>query len=72
MELARRAGTPDMRKFEECNSESKPVPAIEAGIRDAKMVGGSGTPTVIVNGVMYRRGIDSTHVARLVARLRQK
>jgi protein-disulfide isomerase len=71
-DLAVRAGVPDVSKYEQCTRRSTPVPAIEAGIRDAAAAGGSGTPTIIVNGVRYRRGIDSALVAALLEKGAQK
>ena len=67
-DFARSAGVPDLKQFEECRRQTSPVPAIEAGIRDAKLAGGTGTPTVIVNGVLRRRGIDSAYVAALLSK----
>jgi protein-disulfide isomerase len=68
-ELALRAGA-DGEEFDACAARGGPVPSIEAGIRDAKAAGGTGTPTVIVNGIWFPRGVDSAYVASLLARPR--
>jgi protein-disulfide isomerase len=69
-EFGRRAGVPDARAFDACLADSKPVPVIEQGIRDAQASGGTGTPTLIVNGLMIRRA-DSAYIARLLKGLRK-
>lgn len=49
-EFARRAGVPDLDAFDSCYSTPGTVQKIERDIAVAKGVGGSGTPTVIING----------------------
>jgi protein-disulfide isomerase len=71
-DLGRRAGVMNMRQFEACVGSNAHVEAIEAGIRDAKRVGASGTPTLIVNGTLFRRGIDSTYIDALLARAERR
>jgi protein-disulfide isomerase len=56
-----------MATFETCIRLSSPVAAIEQGSRDAEAIGATGTPTLIVNGLLVRRGVDSAYVANLVA-----
>jgi protein-disulfide isomerase len=72
VDLARRAGVADLDQFEECQRKTGPVATIEAGIRDGQLAGGDGTPTLIVNGVLHRRGVDSAYVAGLIAARLQK
>ena len=72
VDLARRSDVPNMRAFEECAQRPDTVPVIQAGIRDIEAVGGTGTPTVIVNGILRRRGIDSAYVASVLARIRDR
>lgn len=40
--------------------------AVEAGIKDAKEIAGSGTPTVIVNGSRMRGAPDSATLEKVV------
>jgi protein-disulfide isomerase len=51
MLFANDAGIKDRKAFSACLADStKPHPGIEADIREVKRIGGSGTPTVVVNG----------------------
>jgi protein-disulfide isomerase len=49
------ARVPDMRQFDQCNRSTNTVARIDADIADAIAVGGTGTPTIIVNGFRYGR-----------------
>jgi protein-disulfide isomerase len=69
LDLAKRAGVASGDRFQSCVESTDPVAAIEAGIRDAHAAGGTGTPTLIVNGLLKRRGVDSAYVAGLLAAL---
>jgi protein-disulfide isomerase len=66
-DFAKRAGVADLERFGSCYRSSAPVPSIEAGIRDAQAAGGRGTPTLIVNGVLKRRGLDSIYIESVLA-----
>lgn len=54
-EFARRAGVNDLLKFDTCMLDTAVVPAVERDIAAAKAAGGTGTPTVIVNGLRLVR-----------------
>jgi protein-disulfide isomerase len=56
--LAVDAQIPDMVEFEACARDEKPVPEIERDIQTAKQIGGTGTPTVIINGWLIRGGVE--------------
>jgi protein-disulfide isomerase len=58
-QFAKDAGVPDLAAFETCNSSAAPIPSIEADIAAAKAVGGRGTPTILVNGLMLAGLPDS-------------
>jgi protein-disulfide isomerase len=64
--FARDAGVADSASFANCMSEPGRPAAIQADIEDAVAVGGSGTPTVLINGLRYARVPDRTRLARLV------
>jgi protein-disulfide isomerase len=49
------SGVPDIPAFDECNSETQPLPAITADSAAARGVGGTGTPTVLINGLRLPR-----------------
>ncbi len=51
--FAEEASVPDLGLFEECVGRTDPVPAIEADLSVAKGLDLPGTPTVIVNGVLW-------------------
>jgi protein-disulfide isomerase len=61
-ELALRAQIPDLREFGRCNARGEPVPSIEHSIADARALGGTGTPTLVVNGQRLPRGLDSSYL----------
>ena len=45
---------PDQAAFQRCNSSTAAVPAIEADIAEVRRIGGSGTPTLVINGLLVR------------------
>lgn len=55
-EFAAEAGVPDLDTFDSCYESSEPVPSIERDIEAVRNIGGTGTPTVIVNGWLLRGG----------------
>ncbi len=58
-EMASEADVPDLHLFETCASNTEPVPSIEADIAKAIELGGTGTPTLVVNGLLVRGRIRS-------------
>lgn len=58
-EMASEAGVPDLGRFETCAGDTEPVPSIEADIAKAVELGGIGTPTLVVNGLLLRGRIRS-------------
>lgn len=59
-EFAVRAGVPDLAAFTVCHEQSGKVDAIERDIDAVVALGGTGTPTVIVNGWLFRDGIRAS------------
>lgn len=58
-EFAIEAGVPDSAAFSRCVEETGPVAAIERDIQVVRDLGGTGTPTVLVNGWLLRGGVDA-------------
>jgi len=52
------AGVADLTEFERCYSSDEETAAIERDIEAVKYLGGTGTPTVIVNGWLLRGGVS--------------
>lgn len=65
-ELATRAGVTDAKRFHACAASGKAVPNIDAGMHDARQAGGTGTPTLIVNGVLKLGRVDTAYVGSLL------
>lgn len=57
-DFASEAGVPDLLAFDACYSSREPVPAIERDIEAVRMIGGIGTPTVILNDWLLVGGVD--------------
>jgi protein-disulfide isomerase len=55
--FAREAGVPDLDTFSSCYLRQDPVPAIERDMEMAQQIGGTGTPTVVVNGWSLLGGV---------------
>jgi protein-disulfide isomerase len=53
-DFARDAGVKDLSAFERCASSSEQLPAVEADIAEAIRLGGTGTPIIVINGLMIR------------------
>jgi protein-disulfide isomerase len=53
-QFAREAGVPDLDAFERCAASTDPVPAIERDVADVRRIGGTGTPTIIIDGMLMR------------------
>lgn len=61
-EFARRAGIADLEDFERCVADTTKVLRIADDIAAVRKLGGHGTPTVIVNGVMLGHVPDSARL----------
>jgi protein-disulfide isomerase len=72
-EMAQEAGVLELAQFDECIARTEQVTRIEDDIAEAQTRGGSGTPTIFVNGYRYlgmptRQQLDSIlDVARMGA-----
>jgi protein-disulfide isomerase len=64
--VAAEVGVPDLKAFAACATRTDSVARINAGMRDALLAGGRGTPTIIVNGLRMARSPDSTQLFRLI------
>ncbi|HEY4320132.1 MAG TPA: thioredoxin domain-containing protein [Gemmatimonadales bacterium] len=64
--FARESHVPDIPAFDRCNSIAGTVPSVEADIAAAKAIGGHGTPTIVINGMMIANSLDSTRIDSLV------
>jgi len=53
--FAEEAGIPDLKAFASCSKGTATVPMIDKGLAAGRTVGVDGTPTVIVNGLLYSR-----------------
>lgn len=66
-EFAERAGIPDLDAFDACSSTSAPNHEIDQDVMAVKALGGTGTPTVVVNGMLLRTGITERVLDSVVA-----
>ncbi len=66
IDYARDAGVPDLPAFNSCNTATSPIPGIEADKVAAKAVGGSGTPTILINGLRLPGAPDTTRLEEFV------
>ncbi len=60
--FAEDAGVPDRAAFDRCNASAVPVPAVERDSHEAIALGARGTPTVIINGILYFATPDSARL----------
>ena len=58
-QFAQQSGVADLDRFDSCVSRPGRVPSIEADIAAVKHLGGEGTPTVLVNDLLYKGAPDS-------------
>ncbi len=72
LEIAREAGVPNVAEFARCTAVKTPNPAIERDRADAIAIGGTGTPTLVVNGKRLRGAPDSARFSTYVRKLLQK
>jgi protein-disulfide isomerase len=64
--LATRAGIPDLPAFESCAAESGPIASIAADTLAVQRIGGTGTPTIVINGWRTPGAPDSMRLRKLV------
>jgi protein-disulfide isomerase len=64
--FAREAGVSDSAAFDRCNTTPGSVLAIDADVAAARVIGGHGTPTIVINGLMLAGAPDSLMLERLV------
>ena len=69
IEFARKAGVEDEQRFTEYLNDSTPVPAIQADMAAVQEIGGTGTPTVMVNGLLIDAGLDSLSLSATIQRM---
>jgi len=62
--FAEESGVPDTAAFAACNARTSRVPAIEADLAEARLIGADRTPVVIINGLMLRTNPDSAEAER--------
>ena len=65
-DFARDAGVPDLPSFERCIEETGSVAAIERDIAEARRIGGRGTPTLVINGMLMRAPYSDGMLARQI------
>ncbi len=64
--LAMEVGIRDTAAFDRCAVASTPVPAIDAHSAAARAMGGTGTPAIVVNGMLLHELPDSARLEALV------
>lgn len=64
--FARLAQIPDTAAFGRCSSSTAPVSRVDQGMVLAEQVGGSGTPTLVINGRLLRYIPDSSGLAAML------
>jgi protein-disulfide isomerase len=53
-QFAFEAGLKDLAAFDACTNSNAPVAAIEADITEVRRLGATGTPTLVINGLLVR------------------
>lgn len=66
VDYARDVGVTDLPAFGSCNTAASPVAVIEADKLAAKSVGGSGTPTILINGLRLPGAPDTARLEQFV------
>jgi protein-disulfide isomerase len=69
VEFARQSGVSDLVAFSHCTALTNQVPEIDEDNRVAVAIGGPGTPTVLVNGLLLPHAPDSLRLDSLVTSL---
>lgn len=64
--FASQLGMPDLQVFGTCLDDLDPVPAIERDVAAVEGIGGTGTPTILVNGLLLGSPADSLTLTTLV------
>ena len=65
-DYAREVGVQDLPAFNSCNTATSPIPSVEADKVAATSVGGSGTPTILINGLRLPGAPDSARLEQFV------
>ena len=63
-DFARDAGVPNVSVFERCNANAAPLQSIADDSRAAELIGATGTPTILINGMMLAGAPDTTTFER--------
>ncbi len=66
--FAKDAGVPDITAFLLCSDRTDRVPVIERDIADARSIGGTGTPTIVVNDLLLHSIPDAKDLEALVSK----
>jgi protein-disulfide isomerase len=53
-DIAGRAGVPDLEQFGICSRTPGSIPEVEADVQLVQNIGGTGTPTIIINGWRFK------------------
>ena len=64
--FAAQLGMPELQVFGTCLDDLDPVPSIERDMAAVEEIGGTGTPTILVNGLLLGSPADSLTLTRLV------
>jgi len=67
--FASRAGVADTGRFGRCVRDTMPLPIVASGVEMATRFGVRGTPTILLNGWMYRSALSEQQLERAVQRL---
>ncbi|MEP6591651.1 MAG: thioredoxin domain-containing protein [Gemmatimonadota bacterium] len=67
--LAGEAGVPNAQEFSKCVARRDSVPAIQRDVRAVLALRGTGTPTVVINGLHYTAVPDSASLDSIVRSL---
>jgi protein-disulfide isomerase len=67
--MASEAGVNDIATFEACVWDETPVQQIQTDIAAAEALGGRGTPTIIVNGMMLGSARDSLAIEGMILKV---
>lgn len=65
-DIAARSGVTDLASFRRCNRQTGKVAAIETDIAAAEKLGGSGTPTILLDSLRLQFPPDSLELEKLI------